>query len=164
MLNLCYLSKNFHYNKKFIWDGHGSACHEVVLPNILRKIKDSLGIETPIWLKSNNEYLLGHIDLLLLFRGTLLVCDYKPNESPFYSEEFINTSFLNSIPQVSSYAKIIGKLFMVNKILCLTFNKIGLWYNESNIMKDINAFMINNGVPSYKRPWENYFSFSIKKT
>lgn len=163
LLNLCYLSKDFHYEKKFIWGGHGSACHEVVLPNILKNIKESLGIETPIWLKSNNDYLLGHIDLIILFEDTVLICDYKPNESPFYSEEFVNTSFLNSIPQVSSYAKVINILFGVNKIRCVIFNKIGLWYYDFNIMKYINKLMINNDLPSYKRPWENYLSFAIIK-
>lgn len=98
-----------------------------------------------------------------MFGDIILLCDYKPNESPFYSEEFINTSFLNSIPQVSSYAKIISILFGVNKLICVAFNKIGLWYYKPNNMKDINEFMINNGVPSYKRPWERYVSFSLSK-
>ncbi|MHA1456923.1 MAG: hypothetical protein ACTSR5_13240, partial [Promethearchaeota archaeon] len=163
LLNLCYLSKDSHYEKKFIWDGHGSACHEVVLPNIFKNLKEILGIETPIWLKSNNEYLLGHVDLIILFEDTLLICDYKPNESPFYSKEIINTSFLNSIPQVSSYAKIISTIFSVNKIMCVTFNKIGLWYYDFKIMININEFMINNGVPYNKRPWERFLSFTKTK-
>ena len=30
-------------------------------------------------------------------------------------------------------------------------------------MKKINGFMINNGVASYKRPWESYLSYSTTK-
>ncbi len=96
--NLCYYCRNIHYEKKDIWVGHDNPAHEVILPKVFDNLVYVMAIELPIWDEYRNKYLTGHTDTLLKIEYDIGVADYKPNESPYFSEKIINSSFLNSIP------------------------------------------------------------------
>ncbi len=146
------LSHQRHYRKEHILT-HRSPSHEAVLPNITYKNSWVIGSEIPVYLDSiENKELFGHIDLLLIIDKTLYVCDYKPDERPL-SLYRPSTSFINSIPQVVSYALILKKNYKIENILCITFNKKGAWlYEPQSILRKISYF-VKKHKKDIELPW-----------
>ena len=66
---------------------------------------------------------------------------------------------MRSIPQVSSYALVLKKLYNIDDVMCITFNKKGAWiYEPKAVLTHLNNFIKKN--KQYKasdRPWEKYF-------
>ncbi len=106
-----------------------------------------------------DHYLTGHIDLIVVIEGTIFVCDYKPEETPNPETTRLSYSFMRSIPQVASYALVLKKLYNIDDIMCITFNKKEAWIYESKAtLTHLNNFIKKN--KQYKasnRPWEKYF-------
>lgn len=116
-------------------------------------------IELPIWNEYGGKYLTGHIDMVLKFSNMICICDYKPNETPLYSNKFANSCFLNFIPQVAIYGLEVSNLFNINDILCITFNKFGAWYyTPESVLKELKLFLDNYSVLYEKRPWKEYIN------
>ncbi len=158
--NLCYYCRNIHYKKKDIWAGHGSPAHEVVLPKVFDNLVNVMAIELPIWNKYGGKYLTGHIDSLLKIVNVIGIGDYKPNETPYFSKNFANSSFLNSVPQVAMYALETSNLFDIKNILCITYNKKGAWYYKPKpVLRELKLFLDKHFIPAEKRSWEDYINF-----
>ena len=118
--------------------------HNPILKNILIKDENSLAIEVPIWKEFKDTCLTGHIDLIQLKNKTLKVIDYKPEGN-----------FLVSLPQVAMYGLLIKKIFNINDIKCVSFNKEEGWeYNPMILLEDITAFLDSNNVK--EREWEKF--------
>jgi hypothetical protein len=153
------LSKNKHYSPSELYASHGSPSHESVLKKIFEFDPNSIGIEIPIWLWHTDHFLTGHIDLILLIKGVVIVCDYKPEETPDVDTTRLSYSFMRSIPQVASYALVLKKACDIKEIGCITFNKKGAWiYKPERALMKLNEFIKN--YKQYKvedRPWEQYF-------
>jgi hypothetical protein len=136
--------------------GHGSPAHEVVLPNLVRSRDWAVACEVPVYLEPDNPdlaTLLGHIDLLVIYDGVVYVCDYKPDQqsqaTPYYS-------FINSIPQIATYALVLKRLFNLKEVKCVTFNKKGAWlYDPLITLTDITSFLLRNRESS-SIPWLDY--------
>lgn len=157
--NLIELSKNKYYNPSEIYNTHNSPGHEFILNKILEREPNSVGMEIPIWMWHKDHYLTGHIDLILVIDDIIYICDYKPEETPILQTTRLSYSFMRSIPQVASYALVLKKLFEINDIKCITFNKKGAWiYEPKTTLTQLNRFIKQN--KQYKandRPWEKYF-------
>ena len=157
--NLIELSKNKYYDPSEIYKSHNSPGHEFVLNKILAEDSNSIGMEIPIWMWHVDHYLTGHIDLILVVDDIIYVCDYKPEETPSIETKRLSYSFMRSIPQVASYALVLKKLFGLEKILCITFNKKGAWiYEPKTTLARLNTFIKKyKQYKAFDRPWENYF-------
>jgi len=156
--SLIEFSKNKYYNLSQIYSSHDSPGHEYILPNILIENQNSVGIEIPVWMKHENLFLTGHIDLIQVINGIIYVIDYKPEETPYVTSR-ISYSFMRSLPQVASYGLLLKRVFGIKDLLCITFNKKGGWVYEPEIsLKLYNLFI--KKLKKYKvhdRPWEKYF-------
>ena len=156
--NLIEFSKNKYYSLSQIYSSHNSPGHEYVLPKILTKNQNSVGIEIPVWMRHENHFLTGHIDLIQVIDGIIYVADYKPEETPFKTSR-LSYSFMRSLPQVASYGLLLKRVNGINDLLCITFNKKGAWvYDPENSLKLYNSFI--KKFKKYKvhdRPWEKYF-------
>jgi len=152
------LSENKNHSPSDILPTHNSPSHEAVLDKILEKHIDSIGTEIPVWSLFNDQYLTGHIDLILFIDDIIYVVDYKPEETPHITSR-ISYSFIRSIPQVSSYALILEREFGIKNIKCITFNKEGAWiYSPKVALEKFNEFI--KKYKTYKvedRPWEEFF-------
>jgi len=119
--------------------------HEAVLKNILIKDEESLAIEIPVWKRSQNGSLTGHIDLIQANENLIKVIDYKPEGR-----------FLWSLPQVATYGNLIKNLLKIKKLRCISFSLREVWeYNPEILLSDIKDFLINHGYGD--RKWEKYF-------
>lgn len=119
--------------------------HEAVLKNILIKDEESLAIEIPVWKRSQNGSLTGHIDLIQANENLIKVIDYKPEGR-----------FLWSLPQVATYGNLIKNLLKIKKLRCISFSLREVWeYNPEILLSDIKDFLINHGYED--RKWEKYF-------
>ncbi|MEJ2251071.1 MAG: hypothetical protein P8Y97_15640, partial [Candidatus Lokiarchaeota archaeon] len=131
--------KNNNLRKK---PGHGP-----ILKNILIKDKNSIAIETPIWIEVNNTYLTGHIDLIQLKKGIIYIIDYKPEGN-----------FIYSLPQVATYGLVFKKIFNIKKLNCISFNKDHAWeYKPEILLNEIRDYLISQKIDT--RIWENFFEF-----
>ena len=143
------------YDKSYIL-GHKSPAHEVVLPNLVKNRDWAVACEVPVYLKPDNaklEALLGHIDLLVIYDGVIYVCDYKPDQG---SKATPYKSFINSIPQIATYALVIKRTFGLKDVKCVTFNKKGAWlYDPLASLTEITKFMLRERDPS-SIPWLDY--------
>ena len=118
--------------------------HNPILKNILIKDENSLAIEVPIWKKFQDTCLTGHIDLIQLENKTLKVIDYKPEGN-----------FLISLPQVAMYGLLIKKIFDINDLKCVSFNKEEAWeYDPIILVEDITTFLESNNIK--EREWEKF--------
>jgi hypothetical protein len=118
--------------------------HNPILKNILIKDENSLAIEVPIWKEFQDTCLTGHIDLIQLENKTLKVIDYKPEGN-----------FLTSLPQVAMYGLLIKKIFDINDLKCVSFNKEEAWEYDPNILvEDITSFLESNNIK--EREWEKF--------
>lgn len=119
----------------------------------------AIASEVPVFLKLTKlPTLLGHIDLLVYKDGVLYVCDYKPDQLPFTRTRFYE-SFINSIPQIATYALVLRQMFKLKDVKCVTFNKKGAWlYDPLATLKEITYFMLNNRE-STKIPWLPYVDY-----
>jgi len=119
--------------------------HEAVLKNILIKDEESLAIEIPVWKRSQNGSLTGHIDLIQANENLIKVIDYKPEGR-----------FLWSLPQVATYGNLIKNLLKIKKLRCISFSLREVWeYNPEILLSDIKDLLINHGYGD--RKWEKYF-------
>jgi hypothetical protein len=118
--------------------------HETILKNILIKDNDSIAIEVPIWnVNKNNKHITGHIDLIQIENNTIKIIDYKPEGN-----------FLFSLPQVATYGLLIKKIIHVDKINCISFNKISAWeYNPEILLTDVRNLLKAKRIP---RIWEEF--------
>lgn len=156
--NLMEFCQEKYYNK--VIHSHGSLDHKYILPKLLSILPNNvIGIEIPVWMKSHEIYLTGHIDLLLFHDNTMIIADYKPDLTSELIKGKVNTSFLNSIPQVISYALLLKNVYHINDIMCITFNKKGVWlYNPVDLFYEIKIFLSqNNKQKELDRPWEKFF-------
>ncbi len=120
--------------------------HDSVLKNILIRDRDSIAIEVPIWKKINNNFITGHIDLIQfdLINEIFKVVDYKPEGK-----------FILSLPQVASYGLLIKKIFHIDQLRCISFNKSGAWeYDPEVLLSDISDYLKSHGINA--REWEKY--------
>jgi len=156
--SLIEFSKNKYYSLSQIYSSHKSPGHEYVLPKILIENQNSIGIEIPVWMRHENLFLTGHIDLIQVIDGTIYVADYKPEETPYITSR-LSYSFMRSLPQVASYGLLLKRVNEIKDLLCITFNKKGAWvYEPENSLKLYNSFI--KRFKKYKvhdRPWEKYF-------
>ncbi|MEJ2278003.1 MAG: hypothetical protein P8Y70_09695 [Candidatus Lokiarchaeota archaeon] len=121
--------------------------HGPILKNILIKDKNSIAIETPIWIEVNNTYLTGHIDLIQLKKGIIYIIDYKPEGN-----------FIYSLPQVATYGLVFKKIFNIKKLNCISFNKDHAWeYKPEILLNEIRDYLISQKIDT--RIWENFFEF-----
>ena len=98
--------------------------HNEILSVILKKDKESIATEIPIWSRMTPEPITGHIDLLRIHDNKIHVSDFKPEGN-----------FMRSIPQVAYYGLLLKqnfkRLFGINiGILCSSFNKNSIWFYE----------------------------------
>ena len=156
--NLIELSKNKYYYLSHIYPSHNSPGHEYVLPKILIENQNSVGIEIPVWMRHENLFLTGHIDLIHVNDGTIYIADYKPEETPYITSR-LSYSFMRSLPQVASYGLLLKRVFGIKDLLCITFNKKGAWVYEPEIsLKLYNSFIKKfKKYKAHDRPWEKYF-------
>lgn len=153
--DLMNFSRNKLYEKENIL-GHGSPTHEAVLTNLVRNRDWAIACEVPVYFTPINPKLatlLGHIDVLVYKDSIFYVCDYKPDQ---LSKASPYRSFLNSIPQIATYALVLKQMFNLKEIKCVTFNKKGAWlYDPTETLIEITEFMNNNGESNYL-PWSPY--------
>ena len=118
--------------------------HNSILKNILIKDENSLAIEVPIWKEFQDTCLTGHIDLIQLENKTLKIIDYKPEGN-----------FLISLPQVAMYGLIIKKIFDIDDLRCVSFNKEEAWeYDPRILVEDITSFL--DSINIKEREWEKF--------
>ncbi|MFX0188085.1 MAG: hypothetical protein ACFE8A_10150 [Candidatus Hodarchaeota archaeon] len=116
--------------------------HVPILKNILIKDKDSIAIEVPIWITSNNINITGHIDLIQIQNDIIKVIDYKPEGN-----------FMFSLPQVAIYGLLIKKNLKINRLKCISFNKYEGWeYKPEILLTDVRDYLKSHKTP---RNWEN---------
>jgi len=133
--------------------------HPAVLDNILRKTRDTIIKEMPIWRIHDNKLLTGHIDLVMIVDGIMYVCDYKPGDSADPQSSQWSKHFLNSIPQVSFYGKLMKSVFGIKEVRCITFSDTNAWiYDPDTVLEQVNDFLTH---PSrgYSLLWEDYRNF-----
>ena len=100
--------------------------------------------------------LLGNIDIISEKNNTLYICDYKPELYPDIAKNHpLWKNFINSVPQICAYAKIIQKEFNINDIKCVIFNKHGAWLFTPNTLGYITDFLHSIGLNT--QDWEYYF-------
>ena len=103
--------------------------HDPILTSLLRRGKNIIGIEIPVWKTlTNHSYYTGHIDVLAVIDGTLVVADYKPDE----------TEIIKSLPQICAYAYMLKQrlgLIDFNKIMCVGFSKDVVWSFHPQILE-----------------------------
>jgi len=158
LFQLIDFSMDKHYIPSQIYHNHGSADHTSVLSKILLDSDYAIATEIPIYRKYSDEFLTGHIDLLMIIDDILYVCDYKPRTSP-HPNANPSVSFINSIPQIACYGLILKKNYGINKLFCVTFNKLGIWlYEPEIVMQKITSF-IKKQDSKRKLTWENFFQF-----
>ncbi|MBN1215548.1 MAG: hypothetical protein JXA99_08890 [Candidatus Lokiarchaeota archaeon] len=144
------LAQTHHYNKNELMQSHQGPEHNKLLLKILDMVDNAIGIELNVWKPYKDTFLTGHIDLLLIYNRTLIVADYKPDESP------LEGHFLKSIPQLASYAYLIREEFKIEKILCVSFNNKGAWIFSPDILfNEIKLYL--KSINFKKIPWEKYF-------
>lgn len=98
--------------------------HNEILSVILKKDKESIATEIPIWSRVTPEPITGHIDLVRIHNNKICVSDFKPEGN-----------FMRSIPQVAYYGLLLKqnfkRFFGINiDILCSSFNKNSIWFYE----------------------------------
>ena len=120
----------------------GIPGHDPILKNILIKDNDAIAIEVPIWSEEENKEITGHIDLIQIENDSVKVIDYKPEGN-----------FLLSLPQVAMYGFLVKSKLKLNKVKCISFNKLGAWEYDPTILKmDIKDYLISHQID--ERPWE----------
>jgi uncharacterized protein YerC len=124
------------YNKWF----ESKPNHNVIEKYLYNKFPQIVAIETPVW----NEplQLTGHIDFLLFDKNTLYVMDYKPEAAD--GKEY---KFIQSIPQVSMYGKLIKKFVPDDiDIKCVSFCKDSGWIYDPKKIKDVLPTLIEKYI------------------
>ncbi|KKL76476.1 hypothetical protein LCGC14_2044510 [marine sediment metagenome] len=126
-------------DNNFRWPSH-SGVSKAVTNHLNQYI---LAVELQIERKNGAKRVTGHIDILLIVGDTLYVVDYKPDGhgdqmtnplSPTYKH--LSSSFIQSIPQVAAYAKILKKAYGVSKVVCVTFNKDSAWVYQDSFLEN----------------------------
>ena len=149
--------------------GEPFDAHQSVLNYIRLNSKNAIGTEIPVYIFALRGHITGHIDLLMVIGDTLYVCDYKPREllktripQKGKNDRLLTSrNFINSVPQVASYALIVKKMFGIKNVKCVSFNEDNLvLYEPEGILKDITIFMYKE---VNKKPiWGKYLFFLMQ--
>ncbi len=143
--------------------------HDAVLEKILFEddkyfyYKYSIGKEIPIWTGSPAQgYLTGHIDLLFYKDGIFYVCDYKPDLihsviNTNTGRKKVGSNFIQAVPQVAFYAKILKRMLGYDNVKCVVFNSHGAWNFDPSVLEDITKFMKEKNVNVPWTKYEDYF-------
>jgi hypothetical protein len=131
--------------------GWNHPSHSGLAGEISKKLAPYLvSTELPLWRKSGSKLLTGHLDILLKIGDTLFVVDYKPDGDANPKTKTLSNSFIQSIPQVAVYSKLLRKEFGVKKVVCVTFNHKGeAWIFDDNILSDLETYMNKRGFSQY---------------
>ena len=101
-------------------------------------------------LNHGSKLLTGHLDFLLKIGDTLFVLDYKPDGIGDPNTPKLSKSFIESIPQVGIYSKILRREYGVKKVFCVTFNhKNEGWIYHDSLLGDLEAWMISMGIAQH---------------
>ncbi|KKL79234.1 hypothetical protein LCGC14_2016880, partial [marine sediment metagenome] len=134
----------------------GTPTHEAVLNNIMLYSKYAIASELPVWFKSGQNLLTGHIDLVLQIGDALYVVDYKPLDTPFLTSR-ISDNFINIVPQLATYGMIVKRSLNIKKVYCIAFNSEGAWvFEPEGILNKISDFMRQQNIAD-KILWDPYF-------
>ena len=103
---------------------------------------------------SNNNSLIGHIDLVQIKSNKLIIADYKPERE----------SLVTSLPQVLSYGLMAQIYIGLNSkdIICISLNKKEAWaYNTEILLSEVKNFVVTQNQKRKKvlidLSWVNYF-------
>jgi len=146
-------SRDKYFNPSQIYYCHGSADHSSVLNKILNESDYAIASEIPVYHEYNKKFLIGHIDVLLVIDDFIYVCDYKPRASPHPNANPC-MSFINSVPQVASYGLVIKEKLKLDKVLCVSFNKLGGWIYKPKVVLDKITKFIKKENPKKYLSWE----------
>ncbi len=137
--------------------GWNHLSHSGIQKEIKKRLASYLiSTELPLWVKSKAGLLTGHLDILLKVGDTLFVCDYKPDGLGDPKTTVLSSSFIQSIPQVAVYAKILKKEYGVKKVVCITFNhKNEAWIYHDSLLSDLETYMRSKGFSQYIL-WHGY--------
>lgn len=137
--------------------GLGHPSHGGLQKEVISKLSQYLiANELPVWRKVGPKLVTGHIDILLKVGDTLFVCDYKPDGTGNPHTTRLKDSFIESIPQVASYAKILKKEYGVKKVVCITFNHNNeAWIYHDSLLGDLETWMTGMGISQYII-WKDY--------
>lgn len=85
----------------------------------------------------------------------MFVCDYKTDGTPEPQTTRMSESFIDSVPQLATYNKILKLVYGVKKVYCVTFNKHGEWIYLDSLLTDVENFMVTQGI-SHEINWKDY--------
>lgn len=137
--------------------GWAHPSHSGIQKEVIKRLKPYVvATELPLWRKSGPKLLTGHLDFLLKIGDTLFVLDYKPEGIGDPRTTVLSKSFIQSIPQVAAYTKILKKDYGVTRVVCGTFNHNNeAWIYNDNLLGDLEAYMISKGFSQYII-WKGY--------
>ncbi|MHA2008709.1 MAG: hypothetical protein ACXABO_11260 [Promethearchaeota archaeon] len=108
--------------------------HPPILTNLFFK-ENIIGIEIPVWKEGQDgEYITGHIDVLGFYKNTLVIADYKSNE----------TDIFRYLAQICAYAYLLKQRLNLEgfqHILCIAYSKDVVWAFKPQILEDILDFV-----------------------
>ena len=133
-------------------EGWSHPSHSGLAGEISKKLAPYLvSTELPLWRKSGSKLLTGHLDILLKIGDTLFVVDYKPDGEANPRTQALSKSFIQSVPRVAVYSKILRlKEYGAKKLACVTFNHKGeAWIYDDSLLSDLEAYMISKGFSKY---------------
>ncbi|MFW9873701.1 MAG: hypothetical protein ACFFG0_11395, partial [Candidatus Thorarchaeota archaeon] len=62
----------------------------------------------------------------------------------------LSRSFIQSIPQVACYAKVLKKEYGAKRVVCVTFNHNNeAWIYHDSLLTDLESYMMNRGFSQY---------------
>ena len=130
--------------------------HSGIAEDVERELSNYIvSTEPPIWSKTGSKLVTGHPDIILVIDGVLYICDYKPDGTPNPLTTELKKSFIESIPQLAVYSKILKAKYGIKEIRCVTFNKEGAWIYEDSMLGHIEKFMKDKGISDHI-VWNGY--------
>jgi hypothetical protein len=122
---------------------------------LIDKVKGSryfVAAEIPLEITVNGKKYAGQIDYLLFDGKRFYIADFKPRYS--ISDKGF-WSFVNTIPQVSVYAKVLQQITGI-ETQCIVFNEGGaITFDPNKILDPINNFM-QDGNEAWVPPWVDF--------
>lgn len=113
--------------------------HPPILTNLFFK-KNIIGIEIPVWMKTQDgNYITGHINVLGFYKNTLIIADYKPDE----------TDIFRYLPQICAHAYLIKQRLQLEdfqNILCIGYSKDVVWAFKPQILEDVLEFVRKENI------------------
>ena len=116
--------------KKLITSYQGQPHHYHFIPQVFKK-KHVVATEVPVHIydKKRSALITGHIDMVAIIGKNIYICDYKPDRDFSFNPNGVSKIFVDTIPQISTYALIFSLLFAdeIKKgeynVYTFTFNK-----------------------------------------